>query len=48
MVIPVGHAFAVQRLMLVTRDAEGDVHSRDVLPVRFVPLTGAEARGRPD
>lgn len=46
MVIPVGHAFAVQRLMLVTKNDEGDVRSRDVLPVRFVPLTGGGTRGR--
>jgi len=41
MVIPVGSSFFTQTLMLVRKDAEGRVHSRQVLPVRFVPLTGA-------
>ena len=41
MVIPVGSSFFTQTLMLVHKDAEGRVHSRQVLPVRFVPLTGA-------
>jgi protein-L-isoaspartate(D-aspartate) O-methyltransferase len=39
MVIPVGGAFTVQHLVLVEKDAEGGVRSRQVLPVRFVPLT---------
>jgi protein-L-isoaspartate(D-aspartate) O-methyltransferase len=41
MVIPVGSSFFTQTLMLVRKDAEGRVHSRQILPVRFVPLTGA-------
>ena len=45
MVIPVGSPYDVQRLVLVTKDESGDVSSRDVLPVRFVPLTGAGASG---
>lgn len=40
MVIPVGGRFAVQQLVLVTKDADGGVQTRSVLPVRFVPLTG--------
>jgi protein-L-isoaspartate(D-aspartate) O-methyltransferase len=39
MVIPLGHAFFVQKLVLVEK-IEGQVRSRDMLPVRFVPLTG--------
>ena len=39
MVIPVGSSFFTQTLMLVRKDAEGRVHSRQILPVRFVPLT---------
>ncbi|MEA3366663.1 MAG: protein-L-isoaspartate(D-aspartate) O-methyltransferase [Planctomycetota bacterium] len=38
MVIPVGGRFSVQRLMLVAKDAEGDVTSRSLMAVRFVPL----------
>jgi protein-L-isoaspartate(D-aspartate) O-methyltransferase len=39
MVIPVGSSFALQHLMIVDKDAEGRVHTRQTLPVRFVPLT---------
>ena len=38
MVIPVGPRFAVQSLMLVTKDKKGRVRSRAVMAVRFVPL----------
>jgi protein-L-isoaspartate(D-aspartate) O-methyltransferase len=38
MVIPVGGAFSIQRLMLVRKDAKGDVTSRSLMAVRFVPL----------
>jgi len=31
----------VQELMLITKDAEGRVSQRDVLPVAFVPLVGS-------
>jgi protein-L-isoaspartate(D-aspartate) O-methyltransferase len=40
MIIPVGSPFSVQRLVLVTKDRNGDVRTREVLPVSFVPLTG--------
>ncbi len=40
MVIPVGSRFAVQELILVTRDGEDSFSTRQLLPVRFVPLTG--------
>ena len=40
MVIPVGSRFMVQQLLLVEKDSEGEVTTRQVLPVRFVPLTG--------
>lgn len=38
MVIPVGGPFATQSLMLVTRDTDGKVTSKSLMPVRFVPL----------
>jgi protein-L-isoaspartate(D-aspartate) O-methyltransferase len=41
MIIPVGSRFMVQQLMLVEKDAAGKVTTRQVLPVRFVPLTGS-------
>ena len=40
LVIPVGEAFSVQMLLLVRKHADGAVTVRQVLPVRFVPLTG--------
>ncbi|MFP3959440.1 MAG: protein-L-isoaspartate(D-aspartate) O-methyltransferase [Spirochaetaceae bacterium] len=40
MVIPVGPVHAVQNLVLVTKDAEGEVTTEQLLPVRFVPMTG--------
>jgi protein-L-isoaspartate(D-aspartate) O-methyltransferase len=41
MVIPVGSAYQVQRLMVVTKDEKGKVLTKELLPVRFVPMTGA-------
>ena len=40
MVIPVGSRFMVQQLLLLEKDADGGIVSRQILPVRFVPLTG--------
>lgn len=40
MVIPVGSRFMVQQLVLVTKDDKGKISTRQILPVRFVPLTG--------
>ncbi|MFW6163954.1 MAG: protein-L-isoaspartate(D-aspartate) O-methyltransferase [Planctomycetota bacterium] len=39
MCIPVGPTGATQRLILVTKDADGKVKSRSLIPVVFVPLT---------
>ena len=40
MVIPVGHRFGVQQLLLITKGPGGELQTRQILPVRFVPLTG--------
>ncbi|MGE4559916.1 MAG: protein-L-isoaspartate(D-aspartate) O-methyltransferase [Desulfobulbus sp.] len=40
MVIPVGSPFTTQSLLLVEKDPRGKVSTRQLLPVRFVPLTG--------
>ncbi len=40
MVIPVGHRFGTQHLMMVEKQTNGELVTRQVLPVRFVPLTG--------
>lgn len=40
MIIPVGSRFVTQQLLLVEKDMDGAITTRQVLPVRFVPLTG--------
>ncbi len=40
MVIPVGSRFMVQQLVLLKKDLKGGLSLRQILPVRFVPLTG--------
>lgn len=40
MVIPVGNRFQVQTLVLIEKDTDGKTRSRNLLPVRFVPLLG--------
>ena len=37
-VIPVGTPFGVQHLILVQKDSSGRVRTRNLLPVRFVPM----------
>lgn len=39
MIIPVGSRFMVQQLTLLEKDLQGNVSTRQMLPVRFVPLT---------
>ncbi|MBI5497487.1 MAG: protein-L-isoaspartate(D-aspartate) O-methyltransferase [Deltaproteobacteria bacterium] len=43
MVIPVGAPGGIQQLRLITRQADGTLRDEDVLPVRFVPMTGSRA-----
>ncbi|MEW8049501.1 MAG: protein-L-isoaspartate(D-aspartate) O-methyltransferase [Candidatus Thiodiazotropha sp.] len=40
MIIPVGSRFLTQQLLLVDKDADKEITVRQILPVRFVPLTG--------
>ena len=40
MVIPLGTQFMTQYLMLVEKQQDGSLTTRQILPVRFVPLTG--------
>jgi len=42
MIIPVGSRFRVQQLVLVEKREDGQVLTRNMLPVRFVPFTRAE------
>ena len=40
MIIPVGSRFMAQQLIIVEKDTEENISTRQILPVRFVPLTG--------
>lgn len=40
MIIPVGSRFMAQELLLVRKSAAGEITTQQILPVRFVPLTG--------
>ncbi len=40
MIIPVGSHFLTQHLVLITKNRDGTLQTRQLLPVRFVPLTG--------
>ena len=40
MAIPLGEEGGPQELLLLAKDARGQISARPVLPVRFVPLTG--------
>lgn len=40
MIIPVGSQFMAQELLLIYKEEGGKIITRQILPVRFVPLTG--------
>lgn len=40
MIIPVGPVHAVQQLILVEKQTDGSITTTQLLPVRFVPMTG--------
>ncbi len=40
MVIPVGSPSMIQHIILVEKDQKGNITTKSLLPVRFVPLTG--------
>jgi protein-L-isoaspartate(D-aspartate) O-methyltransferase len=44
LVMPLGGEAPSQELVVVTKGADGGLQRRDVLPVRFVPITGAGVR----
>jgi protein-L-isoaspartate(D-aspartate) O-methyltransferase len=46
MVVPLGGHPATQELALVEKEPGGTIRERRLLPVAFVPLTGARAAGR--
>lgn len=43
MIIPVGAMFATQQLRLIEKDAHGKLQTKDITPVRFVPLRRSES-----
>ena len=48
LVLPVGPQEAEQRLLLVTKGTDGALATRDLGPVLFVPLVGAQGHGLPE
>jgi len=46
MIIPVGDLY--QKLILITKQADGTVNKKSVLPVRFVPMTGEAQKKKED
>lgn len=40
MILPVEGRFGFQHLVLITKDQKGNLDRRNVMPVRFVPMTG--------
>jgi protein-L-isoaspartate(D-aspartate) O-methyltransferase len=46
MIVPLGSPFGYQVLVVVTKDDKGKVSSKELLPVRFVPMLGRVERGR--
>ena len=44
MVVPVGGPFMAQQLVLIEKGTTGEISTRQILPVQFVPFTRAEAR----
>jgi len=40
MILPVGSPFGAQWLVLITKDDKGKVRSKELFPVRFVPMVG--------
>ncbi|MEW6250289.1 MAG: protein-L-isoaspartate(D-aspartate) O-methyltransferase [Planctomycetota bacterium] len=40
MVIPIGGVYETQRLLVLTKQPDGQRRSRTVIPVQFVPMTG--------
>ena len=45
MIIPVGPVYSVQVLILVEKALDGSISTRQLLPVRFVPMTGIVQEG---
>lgn len=44
LVMPLGESYETQELVVFTKQADGSLSKRSVLPVRFVPITGERMR----
>jgi len=40
MILPVENESGFQYLILLSKDERGKLHKKNVMPVRFVPMTG--------
>jgi protein-L-isoaspartate(D-aspartate) O-methyltransferase len=40
MILPYGSSGSLQNLVLVTKDKDGNISRKNIMPVRFVPMTG--------
>ncbi len=45
LVIPIGPVYDVQQLRVFEKDERGEMHARDIAPVRFVPLIRKKEEG---
>jgi len=48
LVLPIGQPHFSQELFVVEKDNDGNIHTTDILPVAFVPLTGGHADSPPN
>ena len=44
MILPVEGAFGFQHLVVLTKDKKGKITKKNIMPVRFVPMTGEVAK----
>jgi len=40
MILPLGQTYGMQRLVLISKDPKGQIQTKSMLPVRFVPMMG--------
>ena len=47
MILPLGSPYGLQTLVLIEKDDKGNITSRQLLPVRFVPMVGRISKVKP-
>jgi len=45
MIVPVGGPYEVQNLVVLTKSEKGELKTKSLIPVRFVPMTGKAQKG---